>query len=124
MITNKGLEFLAKLPLGLADAEFVWFATGTGANEESADDTELGSENTLYGFARKQATVSYSDTGIGTWNVIFSSTGSNYVREYGIFDSSSGGNLLYRKVLDETVPYPNGRAAEFTVNFTFARLVV
>ncbi len=121
MITNKGLEFISKLPVGLADASFVWFATGTGANEETAEDLTLGSENTLYGFARKQANVTYSSTGVISWNVIFASTGDITVREYGIFDSASGGNLLYRKVLDANASYASGTAAEFTVNFTFAR---
>lgn len=119
VITNTGLEYIAKNTNGVADNEFIYMALGTGSTAASATNTTLGAENTLYGSARKQATCTYSSTGIATWNAQFSFTGAVTVREVGIFDSSSGGNLLYRRVLTANRVYADGDAAEFSVSFTF-----
>src|SRR5574344_2196779 len=94
VVTNVGLEYLAKNANGVADTEFLYMALGTGSTAAIAANTMLSYENTQYGSARKQATCSYSSTGIATWNAQFSFTGDVTVREIGIFDAPSGGNLL------------------------------
>lgn len=121
VITNIGLEFIAKNTTGVADNEFVYLALGTDPTSALATDTALGAENTLYGSARKLATCTYTSTGISTWNALFSFTGDVTVREVGLFDASSGGNMLYRRVLSSNRNYADGDAAEFTVSLTFAR---
>jgi hypothetical protein len=119
VVTNVGLEYLAKNANGVADTEFLYMALGTGSTAASATDTALGSENTLYGSARKQATCTYSATGIATWEALFSFTGNVTVREIGIFDASN--RLLYRRVLADNKPYSDAMAARFTVSMTFQR---
>lgn len=120
-ITNTGLEFMAKLINGVASNEFTYIALGTDPTAENSADTALGAENTTNGSARKQATCTYISPGTASWNALFSFTGSVTVREIGIFDAPTGGNLLYRRVLSANRSYSDGDAAEFTITHTFVR---
>lgn len=120
-ITNSGLEYIAKNINGVDDNEFAYMAIGTDPTSESVSDTALGSENTQYGSARKQATCTYTSPGTAVWNALFSFTGEVTVREIGIFDAPTGGNLLYRRVLASNRNYSDGDAAEFTVYIPLER---
>ncbi len=121
MITNTGLEFIAKNTCGVSSNAFTYFATGAGSTAESADDTALASENTLYGSARKIATCTFSSPSTAIWEATFAFTGDVTVREYGIFDDS--GNLLARKVLTENQYFHDTGAATFTYMIPFARVI-
>ncbi|MEN6293570.1 MAG: hypothetical protein ABFD07_16345 [Methanobacterium sp.] len=117
-ITNDGLDTQAAL---LIEA-FPYIANGTGSTAEAETDTALESENALYGAARKAATTSTSSNGISTWYALFAITGGNVsVREYGIFSASSGGTMLYRRVLLAARNYTDGDALELNITHTHAR---
>lgn len=116
-IPNAGLDAMAAL---LADA-FPYIANGTDPTGEAYTDTALGAENTLYGSARKEATRNTSSTGIATWNTTFYFTGDVTVREYSIQSSSSGGIMLYRRVLASNRNYVDGDSMEVNVSHTYAR---
>lgn len=118
MLTNNGLNSEALL---LVEA-FPYIANGIGSTAEDETDSSLESENTLYGAARKAATVSTSQTGISNWNVLFYITGGAVsVREYGIFSAASGGTMLYRRVLLANRNYTDGDALELNISHTYAR---
>jgi hypothetical protein len=121
MITNTGLEYIAKNTCGLSSNAFIYFATGAGSTDESADDTALASENTLYGSARKIATCTFTSPSTAIWTATFAFTGDVTVREYGIFDD--GGHLLARKVLSENQYFHDTGAGTFTYMIPFARVV-
>jgi hypothetical protein len=118
-ITGTGLDVMAYL---LSDY-FTYVANGTGTTAEATTDTSLAAENTLYGSARKTGTVTFSSDKTGTtiWNVLFSFTDTVIVREYGIFTSSSGGSMLYRRVLSANRTYQDADSMELTITHTFAR---
>lgn len=116
-ITNVGLNTMASL---IANA-FTYIANGIDPTAEAATDTTLGSENTLYGSARKSATVTTSAVGMTTWDSIFYFNGPVTVREYGIFSASSAGNMLYRRVLSSNRSYVDGDSMEVIINHSFSR---
>jgi len=120
-ITNTGLEYISKILNGLADNEFTYIALGTDSTAEATSNTSLGAENTTLGAARKQATCTYISPGTASFNVLFSFSGNVTVREIGIFDAASGGNLLYRRVVAANRNYSDGDAAEFTVTIPITR---
>jgi hypothetical protein len=116
-ITNAGLDGMATL---LA-AGFPYMANGTDPTAEAYTDTALGAENTLYGSARKAATATPSSVGICEWNATFYFTGNVTVRETGIFSASSGGTMVYRRVLASNRNYVDGDSMEVNVSHTYAR---
>lgn len=112
MITNDGLNTQATLLIGA----FPYIGNGAGSTSEADTDSALESENTLYGSARKAATVSTSPNGIAAWDALFTITGGDVaVREYAIFSAASGGTMLYRRVLLTTRNYTDGDALEIHV---------
>ena len=118
-VTADGVDSMAYL---LADY-FKYIATGIGTTAEATTDTALVSENTLYGSARKFVGATFSTDGSGTttWNTLFSFTGEVIVREYGIFDLSAAGVMLYRRVLSANRTYQDGDSMELTITHTFGR---
>jgi len=100
LIVNVGKAQIAGLINGIVTSPFKYVAIGTGTTAESSSDTGLEAE-----IARKQATVSRKTTNVtndtSVWEVTFSSedglSGTSSVTEAGIFDSSTGGNMLSRK---------------------------
>jgi hypothetical protein len=118
MITNDGLNTQATLLIGA----FPYIGNGTGPTAEVETDSALESENTLYGSARKAATVSTSSNGISTWDALFTITGGDVsVREYGIFSAASSGTMFYRRVLLTTRNYTDGDALEIHIVHNHAR---
>jgi DUF1680 family protein len=84
----------------LVEDRFGYLAIGTGTTAESATDTSLQSE-----IKRKPATVTqtttYIDGDTAMLEATFSSadglSGSHSVSETGVFNASSGGDMLARK---------------------------
>jgi hypothetical protein len=101
IITNTGLACMVRLIFsGLVEDRFGYLAIGTGTTAESATDTSLQSE-----IKRKPATVTqtatYIDGDTAMLEASFSSadglSGSHSVSETGVFNASSGGDMLARK---------------------------
>jgi len=121
-ITDQGLEDMARFLNGVSPpSPYIYIANGSDATEESTGHTALGAENTLYGSARKAATCSYTALGISTWNAVFYFTGDVTVREYGIFNASSGGRMLYRRVLSTYRNYVDADSMEVFISHSYAR---
>jgi hypothetical protein len=102
VITNVGLACIIRLVFsGLTETKFGYLAIGTGTTAEAVTDTALQAE-----IKRKSATVSQVTTSVNGDTALleatFSSadglTGTSNVSEAGIFNASSGGSLLARKV--------------------------
>jgi hypothetical protein len=101
IITNVGLSEMIKLVFGLGGTAFGYIAIGTGTVAESATDTALQTEIKRKAATKTQTTTSVTgDTCLLT--ATFSSadglTGTSAVTEAGIFNASTGGVLLARKV--------------------------
>jgi hypothetical protein len=102
IITNAGIaEMIRLIFAGLTGTKFGYIAIGTGTTAESATDTALG-----YEIKRKSATVTQTTTTVtgdtalltATFSKADGLTGTSAVTEAGVFNASSGGVLLARKV--------------------------
>jgi len=102
LITNVGYAQVAGLINGVVTTPFKYAAVGVGSSTSpgscatpSASDTALG-----YEVARVSATVGRTTTSVtndtATWSATFNFTTSYSLCEAGIFDASSGGNMLSR----------------------------
>jgi hypothetical protein len=95
LLTNVGLAQMAGLINGVVATPFTYVAVGTGTTAPSVTDTALVSE-----VMRVSATVSRTTTSVpndtATWSAVFSFTASYALSEAGIFDASTGGNMLSR----------------------------
>jgi len=102
IVVNTGLAAIIRLIFsGLTEDKFGYLAIGTGTSTESPNDTALGNE-----IARKLASITQITSAVegdtAKLEAEFSSSdgisGTHSVSESGIFNSSSGGILLARKV--------------------------
>jgi len=102
IITNAGLAAIIRLIFSaLSETKFGYLAIGTGTTAEAATDTALQAE-----IKRKTATQTQTPTSItgdtylleATFSSSDGLTGTSNVSETGIFNASSGGILLARKV--------------------------
>jgi len=102
IVTNVGLAAIIRLVFsGLTETKFGYLAIGTGTAPESATDTALQAE-----INRKSATVSQVTTTVEGDTALLEATfssadglsGTSNVSEAGIFNASTGGILLARKV--------------------------
>jgi len=86
---------------------FTYLANGSGSTAFVKTQTALVTENTANGSARHAATVSLEDTTDtdDTLRLLYqwTATGAITIKEAGIFNASSAGTMLARKVLDSTV---------------------
>ncbi len=100
LVTTIGKAQIAGLVNGVVTTPFTYVAVGTGAGAPAAGDTTL-TEITDSGLARATATCTRVTTSTAndtaqltkTWNV----TGTKAITEAGVFDNSTGGNLLARQ---------------------------
>ena len=99
---------------------FTFMATGSGSGAESANSTELGTENTLYGAARAASTCTYAATGISQWVSLFTFNGNVTIREIAIFNALSNGIMLLRHVLASDKAYGAGESVQITITTTIA----
>jgi hypothetical protein len=101
-ITNAGLAILPNLAGGLSADPFTYLALGTDSTAENAAHTTLQAEITDSGLERASATVTRVTTTVTNdtlqlykqWEV----TGTKDVEEVGVFNASSGGTMLGRKL--------------------------
>lgn len=102
VITNVGLACVIRLVFeDLTEVKFGYLAIGTGTMAEALSDTQLEAE-----VHRKRASVSQittvweGDTALleATWSAEDGLTGIMNISETGVFNASSGGTLLARKV--------------------------
>jgi len=103
VITDAGLAALIRLAFsGLSENKFGYLAIGTGTTAEDASDTALESE-----VARKAASVSQITTTVTNDTALLEATfssadglsGTASISEVGIFNASSGGTMLARRVI-------------------------
>jgi hypothetical protein len=120
IITNVGLACIIRLMFtGLTEDKFGYLAIGTGTTAESATDTALQTE-----IKRKTATITQTTTSIdgdtALCEATFSSadglSGTSNVSEAGIFNASTGGDLLARKVFT-AVPMDWDAGDTFTIRY-------
>lgn len=115
VITNIGLEFIAKNTNGVADNEFVYLALGTDPTSALATDTALGAENTINGCTEegiylyvKQA---YVNDIIVSNNIIRGANSANggdaAIRLYGVV----GGIITNNRINDPNTNAGTGIAA-------------
>lgn len=119
-ITNAGLSEVAGL-LGNTGSKtaFGYVATGSGSTAFAATQTKLVSENTLYSSGRAAASVALATTTVANDTTRFTKTwaisgGTVTVRELAIFNNSSGGTMLARKVLDADKSIASGESYSLT----------
>jgi len=102
VITDAGLAAIIRLVFaGLTEDKFGYIAIGTGTTSESPSDTALEAE-----IARKAASVSQTTTNVNGDTALLEATfssadglsGTHNVSEAGVFNASTGGILLARKV--------------------------
>jgi hypothetical protein len=103
-------------------AAYTHIAVGSGSTAEANADTTLVTELTLNGFARAAATVTYEATAKCKWTKTFTATAdSNTVREFAIFNDSSGGDMGLRHVMAANKVLDNTETFTATVIITCAR---
>jgi len=96
VITNTGKAQVAGLINGVVTDYFEYIAIGTDTTSASASDTALGAET-----HRTSATTSRTTTSVtnDTAQLVatFDFTDSYAITESGVFDASTGGNMLCRQ---------------------------
>jgi hypothetical protein len=121
-ISDLGIDAMARMLNGVsAPAAFTYMANGSGATAENFTQTQLVSENSLSGSARKAATCTFTSPGTSTWVATWYITGNVTIREFGIFNASSTGTMLYRRVLEANRSLVDGDSIESTVVHIFQR---
>ena len=123
-ITNAGLAAVARLVgYDLGGDRFRYLAVGTNNAAESAAHTTLTTELTDSGLARVAATVTRVTTTqtndtlhlTHTWNV----TATKTVEEVGVFDASSAGTMLGRKLTgSKAVENGDDLKGEYEIQFS------
>lgn len=125
-IIKKGNTIVSAGKAGLAsriggaggEAAFTYLAVGTNSTAVSAGDTTLGTELASDGLSRAAATASRTTTSVtndtARLSVTFSVSGTQVLREVGIFNASSGGTMLCRTVF-AAVTVNNGDS--LTINY-------
>jgi hypothetical protein len=102
---------------------FTYLAVGTSSTAVAVSDTTLGSEIVDSGLARASATVSRVTTTVTNDTLsltkTFTVTGTKTIEEIGIFNASSSGVLLGRR-LTGSINVINGNSLVTTYNVSFA----
>ena len=124
-VTNAGLAECAGLigNTGSCTA-FTYLANGSGSTAFAATQTALVTENTANGSARAAATVSRTTTTAtnDTLSLVkqWTASGAVTIKEAGIFNASSTGDMLARKVLDSTVTLASADTWTWTHTIVFS----
>ena len=102
--------------------EFTYLANGSGSTAFVKTQTALVTENTANGSARAAATVTRTDTTDtnDTLSLVkqWTASGAITIKEAGVFNASSAGDMLARKVLAATVTLAD------TDTWTWTHLIV
>lgn len=111
IVTNTGLVVTLTRLKDTSYSAISHLAIGTSSTAESATQTALGSET-----LRKSATITVNTSNYYVQaTATFSSSEINGTQEIGIFNASSGGQMLARKVLSPAVQIPSG--FNMTINY-------
>lgn len=116
-ISNTGLSLLRNLLAG-DTINLNQMAVGNGTTGASTTDTELDNET-----LRKTASAAKSTTaGVVTKSITIASTdlSNQNISEVGVFDATSGGNMLDRIVFPSTL-HAAGTEIRVDIQFTFRR---
>jgi|13_taG_2_1085334.scaffolds.fasta_scaffold283827_2 hypothetical protein len=122
--TNGGFAEMAKHATGTGSpVAFTKIAVGIGSGQ-GASDTTLDSEVTDTGLARATAgTISTVQTTVaddtGSWVHVFTATGSKTITEAGIFNASSGGDMLIVGAVSPEAAMVNGDTLTLTMKCQF-----
>jgi hypothetical protein len=124
-ITNVGKAEVAGLSGATGSCTaFTYLANGSGSTAFAASQTALVTENTANGSARAAATVSRTTTTVTNDTLVlakqWTATGAITINEVGVFNASSAGDMLARKVLDATVTLASTNTWTYTFNIAFA----
>lgn len=125
-IPNAGLAEMSNLWSGESSPlKMTHIAVGTGDTAFAAADTTLETEITDSGLARVAATVTRETTNVtdDTTQLVttFTVTGTKTIKEVGILNASSTGDLGGRTVLETPKDVVNGSSYTVTYKFIFAR---
>lgn len=122
-LVNKGLEYKAKILIGVSASEFKWIALGTDDTAEAEAQTALLAEITTNGGSRMLAdTIAYEADYkaklIATWTF----TDVLAINECGVLDQLAvGGNMLMRHKFAATKNVENGDSLQLTIKETESR---
>ncbi|MEM3845137.1 MAG: hypothetical protein QXU98_05490 [Candidatus Parvarchaeota archaeon] len=97
VICNVGIAKIAGLVAGTATGGFDYMATGTGTAAAAATNTALETEVLRVSTTNSLVTTSVTND-TSQFVATFNYTATYAITEAGIFDASSGGNLLSRQV--------------------------
>lgn len=120
-LVNAGLEYLAKLMVGVSTNPFKYIALGSGTTDEAITQTALDTEITTFGGSRALGTGSYEADYKGVCAKTFSFTGNLSINECGLFDAASTGNMAIRHKFSTTRSVVNGDSIAITFKTTFTR---
>ena len=124
LVTNAGLAAIAGLVGNTGSiTAFTYLAVGTSSTAAAASQTTLVAEITDTGLARASATVSRSTTTATNdtlqFDYVWTASGSKSILEVGVFNASSGGTMLARKVITQVdVVNTNTLTATYKIIFT------
>jgi len=120
-ITNAGLEYEAKLLVGVSVKPFIYIALGSGTTAEANDQTALTTEISTNGGARAEGTASYEADYKGKVAKTFTASGDLTVNECGLFDDASSGNMYARAKFAATKNLATGDTLQITFTITKGR---
>ena len=116
LIVDTGFSLIANRLGGVSANPAEYLAIGSDATAPASSDTSLGAE-----LDRGQATVSLTTTNVTDDTLrlenTFTASSSITIREAGIFNAASGGELLAR-VLTGTVELDDGQSLQITYAVT------
>lgn len=99
VITNVGKNELASLlsSVSTGNSLITHFGFGTSTTQESASDTQLGSELSGNGYSRVSASLSTSGNVLSAQGTLTNLSSPVTVTEGGLFNASTGGSLFAHK---------------------------
>ena len=98
LIMDAGENEVAKLICGVAADPFDYIAIGTGDTAPADSQTELVAEIATNGGARKQDSSTGVAANVATIDVTYDFTGELAIKEVGLFNKASAGDMLARQV--------------------------
>lgn len=116
--TTAGFTELAKLGAGETASAWTHIALATVAGQD-AGDTALNTETSASGLARVAATMSTVTTDVGNDTIqaykVFTAGATVTVREAGVFNASSGGDMLMVGALSPIAAMVSGDTLTLTM---------
>ena len=119
LFTIAGIAALKDLIYDETKNHFLYVAIGTDNTTAAISQTALVAEH-----ARAAATITASDAKKILWAVSVAATDTVDIYEFGIFDASTGGNMLWRGVSDTAYSLTSGEYMGFDLEVTLAGLAV